>query len=81
MLTRRLFIRQAAGGSLTVALASLPVSSLAQQLAGSQVGYQSEPHGGKRCELCAHFLKPNACKLVTGPVSTQGWCRLFTEPT
>jgi hypothetical protein len=37
-----------------------------------------QPHEGKRCEFCVHYLKPNGCKMVTGPISPQGWCRLFS---
>lgn len=78
MLTRRCFLGHTALGSLSLALTSLSASASAQQLAHAQVGYQDQPHDGKRCELCIHFLKPNGCKLVTGPISPQGWCRLFS---
>lgn len=30
-----------------------------------------------RCALCKHFLTPNACKLVEGPISAEGWCKFF----
>jgi hypothetical protein len=81
MFSRRRFLARAALGSLSAALASLSVPASAQQLAQSQVGYQDQPHDGKRCDLCSHFVKPGGCKLVAGPISAQGWCRLFSATT
>ena len=77
MLSRRRFLARTAMGSLSAGLASLAPAS-AQQIAQAQVGYQDQPRDGKRCELCIHFLKPSGCKLVTGSISPQGWCRLFS---
>ena len=78
MLSRRCFVGHTAWGSLSAALALVPAPASATQLAQASVGYQDQPHDGKRCELCIHYLKPSACKLVTGAVSAQGWCRLFS---
>jgi len=78
MLSRRRFLGQTALVSLSAVFASLPAPAEAQQLAQAQVGYQNQPNDGKRCELCIHFLKPSGCKLVTGPISPKGWCRLFS---
>jgi hypothetical protein len=78
MLSRRRFFGHTALVSLSAVFASLPAPASAQQLAQAQVGYQDQPHDGKRCELCIHFLKPNGCKLVTGPINAQGWCRLYS---
>jgi hypothetical protein len=30
-----------------------------------------------RCGLCAHFVAPDKCKIVTGKISAQGWCQYF----
>ena len=78
MLSRRRFLGHTALGSLSATFASVPVPASAMQLAQAQVGYQDAPHDGKSCELCIHFLKPTACKLVTGPIDPHGWCRLFS---
>jgi hypothetical protein len=78
MLSRRHFLGHTALGSLSAALASLADPASAQQLAQVQVAYQDQPNEGKRCELCVHFLKPNGCKMVAGPISPHGWCRLFS---
>jgi len=77
MISRRYFLGHTALVSLS-ALASLAGPASAQQIAQAQVGYQDQPKDGKSCELCIHFLKPGKCKLVTGAISPQGWCRLFS---
>ena len=81
MLSRRRFLGHAALGSLSAAVASRAAPASAQQLAQAQVAYQDQPNEGKRCELCIHFSKPNGCKLVSGPISPQGWCRLYSTNT
>jgi hypothetical protein len=45
------------------------------------VAYQDKPKGTDRCDGCSNFQAPNACKLVDGEVSPQGWCSLFTKKT
>jgi hypothetical protein len=30
-----------------------------------------------KCEICRHFLPPEACALVEGPIDPQFWCELF----
>jgi hypothetical protein len=44
-----------------------------------QVQYQATPKGDARCELCANYQAPNACKVVAGPISPSGWCSLFAK--
>ena len=44
------------------------------------VGYQNHPNGIQRCEICAPFLPPDQCQFVVGPVSRQGWCRIYVGP-
>lgn len=39
--------------------------------------YQDKPNGQQSCSQCANFMPPSGCKLVTGPVSPSGWCKLF----
>ena len=46
----------------------------------AEVAYQDHPHGSERCEICAPYLPPDQCRLVVGPVSRQGWCKVFTGP-
>ncbi len=44
----------------------------------ADVAYQDHPHGVERCEICAPFLPPDQCRTVLGPVSRQGWCKIYT---
>jgi hypothetical protein len=44
-----------------------------------QVHYQATPKGDARCELCANWQSPNACKVVAGTISPSGWCNLFAK--
>jgi hypothetical protein len=43
------------------------------------VSYQAEPKGAQRCDACTYFQAPNACKMVEGEISPQGWCSLFAK--
>ena len=42
--------------------------------------YQATPKGMFSCALCTFFVKPRSCKLVSGDISPQGWCKLFDLP-
>ena len=39
--------------------------------------YQDRPNGLERCGVCKHFISPNACEVVAGPVQSDGWCRFY----
>src|ERR687898_634287 len=39
--------------------------------------YQDSPNKGRRCAGCSHFLEPNACEIVAGEISPDGWCRFY----
>ena len=43
--------------------------------------YQNTPKGDQRCDHCANFQPPNACKFVKGDISANGWCQLFVPKT
>jgi len=47
------------------------------KISKAAVAYQDRPDGDKECAKCAQFEPPAACKLVDGPISPQGYCRLF----
>lgn len=40
--------------------------------------YQDVPNGFQKCGSCKHFISPNACEVVAGPVQGHGWCRFYT---
>ncbi len=68
----------AAGLGLTAlrAWAEEPPPKLSQ----SEAQYQNTPKGMFRCANCTFFIKPRSCKVVTGDVSPNGWCKLFDLP-
>ena len=39
--------------------------------------YRDSPNGTQRCGGCVHFIEPNACEIVGGEISPNGWCRYF----
>jgi hypothetical protein len=49
----------------------------APKISKKAVAYQDHPDGDKECAKCAQFQPPDACKMVEGPVSPQGSCRIF----
>jgi hypothetical protein len=42
-----------------------------------QAEYQDTPKGIYSCATCSLFEPPNACKVVEGEVSKDGWCKAF----
>ena len=60
-----------AGGALaTAAHAQVADSKVYQNF----VQYQESPKDGQKCSGCANFVAPNACKVVSGVISPDGWC-------
>jgi hypothetical protein len=55
-----------------------PVAAAKGKRSQADVAYQDHPHGVERCEICAPFLPPDQCRTVLGPVSRQGWCKIYT---
>lgn len=55
-------------------------SSPVKKVAQSSVQYQPKPKDGQKCALCTHFMaESNACKLVEGKISPEGWCTLWAK--
>ena len=42
-----------------------------------QAQYQDTPNGIYSCGMCTLFERPNACKVVEGEISNDGWCKAF----
>jgi len=78
-LCRRVFLQSvavAAGGAVICCAASTTAGA-APKISKKAVAYQDHPDGDKRCDKCAQFQPPDACKMVEGPISPQGACRIF----
>ena len=78
-LCRRALLRYALGaaGGVAICNATSNPATAAPKISKQAVAYQDHPDGDKRCEKCAQFQPPDACKMVEGPITPQGYCRLF----
>jgi hypothetical protein len=66
------------GALALTGLVGLSKAAAAQQKAAKKiVQYQEKPKGAQECDTCLHFVAPNTCKLVEGPINPKGWCALF----
>jgi hypothetical protein len=79
LLGRRALLQYAAGaaGGAAILCASPNAATAAPKISKAAVAYQDHPDGDKRCGKCAQFQPPDACKLVEGPISPQGFCQIF----
>jgi hypothetical protein len=78
-MSRRQILRGAciaAGGAAVLAGTVMPAQAKMTQQAAS---YQDKPKAGASCADCALFKAPNACTLVDGTISPQGWCRFYAK--
>lgn len=39
--------------------------------------YRDTPNGIYSCATCTLFVAPNACKVVEGEISPDGWCKAY----
>lgn len=79
-ISRRILLNALATAAAGVAVpASSNIASAGKaKKSHAEVEYQETPHGEERCEICAPFLPPDQCRTVVGPVSRQGWCKIYT---
>jgi hypothetical protein len=79
LLRRRALLQFAvsAAGAATVLYKSPNAASAAPKISKQAVAYQDHPNDDKRCDRCAQFQPPDACKMVEGAISPQGSCRIF----
>lgn len=59
------------------ALADMTAATAQQKLPKALVQYQDSPKGSQKCLVCLHFQPPDACAIVEGPISPEGWCVAF----
>jgi hypothetical protein len=80
---RRDALRSIGAAVRTLSLMALPGLWMAreayaqQKVAKEPVQYQDTPKNNQKCLECLHFVSPNACKLVKGEISPQGWCTIY----
>ena len=79
-LCRRALLQYAvntASGGVAICCAPPNPAAAAPKISKKAVAYQDHPDGDKECAKCAQFQPPDACKMVEGPISPQGSCRIF----
>jgi hypothetical protein len=79
LLSRRLLLLKAMGTAGTAAVIGAHAKPAAAtiKISKAAVAYQDHPDGDKRCGRCLQFQAPASCKMVDGPVSARGFCRIF----
>jgi len=58
-------------------LADSAIAMAQQKLPKALVQYQDSPKNNQKCLICVHFQPPDACAIVEGPISPEGWCAAF----
>ena len=71
-----LFVTAAGGAVLGAGIAASPAAA-SNKMSPRAMSYRPTPNGNQRCDNCANFQAPNACKLVDGPIAPSGWCILY----
>jgi hypothetical protein len=75
--SRRNVMRSLAGGVSAGLLLRMVPADASDRMTRAQAQYQDAPNGIYSCGLCTLFERPNACKVVEGQVSKDGWCKAF----
>lgn len=63
----------ALGAAAALAAPLGPEAKLPQE----QVSYQNSPKGDRKCSGCFNYEGNGTCRVVAGPISPDGWCRLW----
>ena len=79
-ISRRVVLRgaQLAVTAGVAAQAASCAGILGPKLSKADAHYQDMPSGQQRCAGCVHFESPNACSVVEGTVSPNGWCQRYS---
>ncbi len=75
--SRRKMMRAVAGGVSAGLLLRIPQAQASEKMTRQQAQYQDTPNGIYSCAVCSLFEPPQACKVVDGDVSRDGWCKAF----
>lgn len=76
--SRRTVLRGFLATGLALCLPNLSHAAT-NKLTKAQAHYQDQPKGDQKCSNCRNFIAPNACAVVEGTISPQGWCVLWVE--
>ena len=75
--SRRRVIRAIATAIPAAVLIRTSRTEASEKMTRQQAEYQDRPDGIYSCGMCTLFEKPNACKVVEGDISIDGWCKAF----
>ena len=79
--SRRQFLGDLAllvGGATLIGAITAPQVAAAK-IGPGDVGYQPKPKGAAKCSNCTQWQGPDACKLVSGKLSPDGWCSIYVK--
>ena len=74
---RRNVLRAGVGLTAAASMGSALHAEDTPKLAKNVIMYQDTPKDGQKCSICVNFEPPNACKIVEGTISPNGWCGAF----
>jgi hypothetical protein len=75
--SRRALLHAAIGVASAGLAFRMSQADASDKMTRQQAQYQDTPNGIYSCGLCTLFERPNACKVVEGEVSKDGWCKAF----
>ena len=75
--SRRKLMRAVMQGVSAGLLLRISRVEASDKMTRQQAQYQDTPSGIYSCAVCTLFERPNACKVVEGEVSEDGWCKAF----
>lgn len=80
-ISRRRFLKLGGSAVVLAPLALIATDRAAAQGKASKeaVQYQDSPKNGDKCVDCQFFTKPDACQVVEGKISPEGWCSLYVK--
>ena len=75
--SRRRVIRAIVTAVPAAVLLQISRTEASEKMTRQQAEYRDTPDGIYSCGMCTLFEKPNACKVVEGEISIDGWCKAF----
>jgi hypothetical protein len=74
---RRALLRRAALLASAIGVAARASFAADEKMTQKDAEYQPTPKDGHACVDCQYFQPPEACKLVKGKISPNGWCSFW----
>jgi hypothetical protein len=77
--TRRAALKSGLATLAAIGVAAIATRSEADtaKATPAAAAYQTKPNNGQACFKCSQFIPSNACKVVSGTISPNGWCKLY----